>query len=82
MAAPEGHLEWSYGILLLAISFQILCFGVVLFNFYKHRRLGKSMTKTTESGDMVETASMDEHPYSYVNQTFTVVDLRLDENAY
>ncbi|WAR23465.1 hypothetical protein MAR_037134 [Mya arenaria] len=80
--APRGHLEWSYGMLLLALSFEILCFGIVLFNAYQNRLLGKSMTRASERRDMVETASMDDNPFSYVNQTFTIVDLHLDETAY
>lgn len=81
--AHNGRLEWSYGMLLLAAVFEVLCTGIIIFNAYKNRLLGKSMKKSKDAKEAIVRAnSVDDCRFSYVNSTYTVVDLNLDESAF
>jgi len=81
--APKGRLEWAYGILLLAFVFEVLCTGIVSFTAYKNRQLGKTMTKSKDAKEaIVRTNSEEDCRFSYINSTYTVVDLNLDESAF
>lgn len=76
LEVPEGRLEWSYGVALLALVFCVICTGIVAFDRYKTRLLGKSMRKSKQ---IIYDITEDDNQFAYTN---TVVDLSLDEGAF